>query len=161
MVSSRELIRLARECASDERIAFHVRAALGRTSHLTIWTRAFPDVHAAMSAVRSAFPPIEESRRQTSVICLPFEGAEPIDEKDERWLVDIATAHGKSPVGMVSPPTWMMLSRSWLTALRRGSPMEIAAFPSPPEPFVGGKGTNRTILIAGVDLRLPESRHLN
>lgn len=163
MVSSRELIRLARQHGSDDRIAFHVRAAL-RAPHFMIWTRSFPDVHAAMSAVRSSFQPGGRRGRQTSVICLPFEGAEPIEETEERWLVEIATAHGKSPVGMVSPPSWMMLSRSWLTAIRRRSPMEIASFPSPPEPLgpvVSSKGANSTLLVAGIDFRVPEPGALN
>ena len=124
MRSSRQLLELAKELGGDERLAFHVRAILSRQSHFGIFLPVdwcIPDAARAVARRFAELTATDPDARWVSVAIIPKPRAgELLSAEDERFLVEIATAHGKSPLGLVSPPHWMVVARAWLLALRTG-----------------------------------------
>lgn len=128
--SSRQLLELAKELGGDERLAAHVRAALGRREYFGIYPPYEWNITDAARAVATRFSEVTSSDPDTrwlsvAIIPKPRDG-EALSPEDDRFLIEIATAHGCSPVGLVSPPNWMTLARAWLHALRMGRELAIS-----------------------------------
>lgn len=107
--SSRQLLEIAKELGGDEQLAMHVRAALGRREYFGIYPPVEWNVPDAAKAVATRFSEVASSDANApwlsvAIIPKPRDG-EALSPEDDCFLVGIATAHGSSPLGLVSPPS--------------------------------------------------------